>query len=250
MVNLSTELYNLFDSDGSHIVTFLQWLANTYNLPSTLDVLDVGCGPGRILPLMAEQDWRVVAMEPNPEYRSAASSIADQYETIKVISGGFAEIEHDNAFDMVVAVNAPFSYLLTVSERVDALTSVYRALKPDGVLFLDMPNFLSILKNYQSPAPSLTTAPNGDLIRRVIEHDIDFHDCTFTHTDFFYVNDELSDKQVHKMSIITLNELQYSLTQTGFDEMMTFNGFGARENQRLHGMRMMVSARKQSPNLE
>jgi len=245
MVNLSTELYNLFDSDGSHIVTFLQWLAKTYHLPPTLDVLDVGCGPGRTLQPMADLHWRVVATEPNAEYRAAASIIADQYEAITVVDGGFAQIEYVNQFDMVLAVNAPFSYLLTVAERVDALQRIHRALKPDGVAFLDMPNFLAILKNYEAPTPTLTTSPSGDLIRRVVEHEIDYHHCTFTHTDLFYVNDQLADKQVHKMSIITLNEIRYILQQAGFGEIMTFNGYGARENQPIHNVRMMVSARKQ-----
>ena len=246
MVNLSTELYNLFDSDGSHIVTFLEWLAKTYLLPAQLDVLDVGCGPGRILIPMAERNWQIVAMEPNTEYHAAANQIASQYNNITVVGGGFGEIEQENAYDMIVAVNGPFSYLLTIEERMDAIQRMHRALKPDGVLFLDMPNFLSILKNYEQPQPSISTSPTGNLIRRVIEHEMDFHNATFTHTDHFYVDDELQDKQVHKMSIMTLQELLYLLKQNHFDEIMTFNGFGAREAQLIRSVRMMVAARKQS----
>lgn len=244
MVNLSTELYNLFDSDGSHIVNFLEWLAKTYDLPTQLNILDVGCGTGRLLRPMAAQKWRVVGMEPNIDYHEEAARIANELDAVTVMNGGFGEIETDNAYDMVVAINAPFTYLLSIEERVDALRRIHTALKPNGVVFLDMPNFLAILKNYEIPQPSLTESPSGDLIRRQIEHDIDFHECTFTHTDLFYVNDELKDKQVHKMSIMTLQEVQYLLKETHFGEMMTFNGFGARENQHLHSIRMMIAARK------
>lgn len=244
MVNLSTELYNLFDSDGSHIVNFLEWLAKTYDLPTELDILDVGCGPGRTLQPMAARKWRVVAMEPNIDYHEEAARIASELDAVTVMNGGFGEIAQEHAYDMIVAINAPFTYLLSIEERVDALRRIHTALKPNGVVFLDMPNFLAILKNYETPHPSLTESPSGDLIRRQIEHDIDFHACTFTHTDLFYVNDELKDQQVHKMAIMTPQEAQYLLKQANFGEMMTFNGFGARENQHLHSIRMMVAARK------
>jgi len=246
MVNLSTELYNLFDSDGSHIVTFLVWLSKHYGLTHELDVLDIGCGPGRILKPMAEQNWQITAMEPNPDYHAAATGVAHQLDNVTVIGGQFTDIAQESAYDLITAVNSPFAYLTTVDERIDALARIYRALKPNGVVFLDMPNFISILKNYVEPQPTVTQSPTGDMVRRVIDHQIDLHDCTFTHTDLFYINDTLADKQVHRMSIVTLTEVQYMLTQAGFDELMTFNGFGARESQRISGVRMMVSARKPS----
>jgi len=244
MVNLSTELYNLFDSEGSHIVNFLYWLATVYGLEGEIDILDVGCGPGRILKPMAERGWKVVAMEPNTEYHAAAVEVARGLDDVIVIGGGFREIEQESAYDIIAAVNAPFAYLTTVAERINALQRAYRALKPGGVLFLDMPNFLGILKNYLDPKPSITQSPTGDLVRREIKHEIDLHDCTFTHIDHFYINGELADTQVHRMSIMTLTEIRYMLAEEGYKKVMTFNGFGARENQRIHGVRLMVSAQK------
>lgn len=244
MVNLSTELYNLFDSEGSHIVDFLGWLAQTYGLEGKIDVLDIGCGPGRILKPMAERKWRVVAMEPHVEYHAAAVEVARTLDDVTVIGGGFTEIEQESTYDLIVAINNPFSYLTAGDARMDALSRVYRALKPGGVMFLDMANFIAILKNYREPVPTQTQSPTGDLVRRVIEHDINLHECTFTHTDLFYVNDELVDKQIHRMSIITPTELRFMISLAGFDEVMTFNGFGARESQQLSGVRLMISARK------
>ena len=34
MVNFSSELYTLIDVDGSHIVIFMEWLCQTYQLPT------------------------------------------------------------------------------------------------------------------------------------------------------------------------------------------------------------------------
>lgn len=244
MVNLSTELYNLFDIDGIHIVDFLKWLVESYHLPDDLTLLDVGCGPGRLLKPMAQQGWRVVGMEPNPEYHAGAVAIANQHENITIIQGGFADIVEEAAYDLIIAVNAPFAYLQTIEERLTTLKRLYQALKPKGVLFLDFPNFLHLLMNYRIPAPSLTEAPNGDMVRRVIEHEIDFHSGAFTHTDLFYINEKLADKQEHKMSIITVPEMLYLLKEAGYSDLMTFNGYAARANQRISGPRLMVSGRK------
>ncbi len=244
MVNLSTELYNLFDSDGSHIVNFLTWLVKAYGHEDAIDVLDIGCGTGRILKQMAEQKWRVVAMEPNTEYHAAATEVARKLDDVTVIGGGFSEIEQEATYDLIAAVNAPFAYLTTGESRMDALMRMHRALKPGGVLFIDIPNFISILKNHHKPQTTQTQSPTGDLVRRVVEHEVDVHDGTFIHTDLFFVNNELKNKQVHRMSVITLTELRYLLSEAGFDEIMTFNGFGARESQRITSIRLMVSARK------
>lgn len=246
MVNLSTELYNLFDSDGSHIVTFLDWLAKLYQLSPPVQILDVGCGTGRTLEHMALQGWQIVGLEPHQDYYESAQKVSEEYENVTVIRGGFADIDTQNMYDMTVAVNAPFAYLLTIEERVDALQRIHRALKYDGVVFLDIPNFLHLLKNYRNPEPSLSQSPTGDVIQRVVEYDVDYHKGIFSHTDIFYVNNTLTDKQIHHMAIMTLTELIYLLRQVGFAEIRTFNGFGARESQTIQGMRLMVSARKTS----
>jgi len=244
MVNLSTELYNLFDTDGIYIVDFLQWLVQSYHLPADLTVLDIGCGPGRLLEPLAKVGWQVVGMEPNAEYHAAAVAIAGRNDHITVLAGGFDDIVQDATYDLIIAVNAPFAYLPSMEARHSALVRMIHALKPGGVLFLDFPNFLHALMNYRAPAPSISESPNGDMIRRIIQHDIDFHSGAFTHTDLFYINDRLADKQEHKMYIITVTEMLYLLKEAGYSDVMTFNSYGARANQRISGARLMVSARR------
>jgi predicted SAM-dependent methyltransferase len=51
-------------------------------------------------------------------------------------------------FDMVIAINGPFYYLLLVEERIQALKNVFDSLKPGGIVFLDLANFIFYLANY------------------------------------------------------------------------------------------------------
>lgn len=244
MVNLSTELYNLFDMGGSHIATFLEWLARTYVLPPDVAILDVGCGTGRLFDPLAGLGWQITGLEPDPHYCESAQALASGYDNVRVRCGGFMDIREEATYDLVVAVNAPFAYLRTMPDRLQALHNIYRSLKPEGVVFLDFPNFLHVLKSYREPKPSVTKSSTGETVRRVIQHEIDLHDGTFTHTDFFYIDNQLASKQVHPMSIITPTETFYLLETAGFGEIMSFNSYGARSSQRLNSGRLMVSARK------
>lgn len=241
---LDSQLYNLFDTYPTHIVPFLQWLVQDYDLPAHLHFLDVGCGPGRLLEPCTTLGWRVDALEPNADYYAAASQIALQSDTMTVQQGGFESIQASNTYDLIAAVNAPFAYLLTIPAREDALVRIFNALKPGGVIFLDMFNFLWILRHYRPPKPSSIRAAAGAAIKRVIRYDIDWHDSTFTHTDTFYRNEQLLSTQIHRMTIITPQEIRHLVTAAGFQRIQTYNNFAARQHQRINKDRIMLSAHK------
>ena len=241
---LNSQLYNLFDILPAHILPFLQWLAQDYKLPYPLHFLDVGCGPGRLLQPCAALGWQVDALEPDADYYAAAAQIARQSANITVRQGGFEAIEIHTGYDLIAAINAPFAYLLTMAARLDALNRIFHALKPGGVLFLDMFNFLWILRHYRPPQESILHTESGDAIRRVVHHQIDWHDSTFTHTDTFYRNDERISTQIHRMAIITLQELQHLVATVGFERIQTYNNFAARKSQRINKGRIMLSAQK------
>ncbi len=75
MRNLA-DLYVASDSDGAHIVEFLRALASAYELPQPLHVLDVGCGPGRLLAPLDRLRWQVTGMEPHPDFVAFARAAA------------------------------------------------------------------------------------------------------------------------------------------------------------------------------
>src|SRR5262249_55298853 len=138
----------------------------------------------------------------------------------------------------VFAINDPFWYLLTDDDRRDALRRTHRALKPGGVLLLDGPNFLWILKHYRPPAPTEKKS-----IRRIPSISIDFHAGVWSHYDTFEVEGAVV-RDEHHFAILSFPQVEALLRSTGFDRLETFRGYASRASERLDGPRMMVAAWK------
>ncbi len=233
--------------DVGQIVYFLRWLVGAYGLSEPPEVLDIGCGTGRLLRPLANLGWSVVGMEPDPGYLSRAMDVARPLQRVEVRDGGFADLDAEESFDLIAAVNDPFQYVLTVEERAVALVRCFHALRPGGVLFLDLANFPWILKHYRTPSPAEVSLGSWR-VRRVPRHEIDFHDAVWTHIDEFTVTKEGGTERcvakVHRFAILTLPELLAALQSQGFEDFRTFNGYAARTMTRIDGSRMLVSARK------
>jgi SAM-dependent methyltransferase len=248
MSNLRSELYSAFyDTDPAPIVEFMQWLATSYNVSNPPRILDIGCGPGRMLREFAQLGWQPTGMEPDPDYFAQASKVAEAFKNVTLQAGGFADINTIEEFDIVTAINGPFYYMLRLEERIDALRRIFLALKPGGILFLDMANFLWIINNLRKETHSTATV-NGQVVNLVVRPSIDFHDCIFTVVDEFSWNNPLEGEEkvteTSKFAIIPLPELLYFVEKQGFKNIQTYNSYKSRENERLAGSRLMLSAQK------
>ena len=239
------ELYLASDSDPAPIVEFLRELAEGYELPQPLHVLDVGCGPGRLLGPLERLRWQVTGMEPNPDFLATARAAAGSSRRVSVLRGGFQDIAASEEFDLVIGINSSFAHLLRPAERADALRRVYDALRPGGVVFLDLPNFLYILKNFRAPEP-YTFQAQGESVTLHRRHEIDFHAATVITTDeYVFARSGRSETQlVHAYGITTFPELQNHLDELGFEDLRTFASYTSRAGERLSGPRIMVAARR------
>jgi SAM-dependent methyltransferase len=239
------ELYFASDSDPAPIVEFLRELAASYDLPQPLHVLDVGCGPGRLLAPLERLRWEVTGMEPDPDFLASARAIGETSRRIRVRRGGFREIRDGEAFDLVVGINSSFAHLLTPADRADALQRIHDALRPGGVVFLDLPNLPWFLHHFRAPEPYSFTA-QGQAVTLLRRHEPDFHDATVTTTDE-YVFPPGTDPElrfVHRYGITTLPELRHHLDEAGFTDIRTFRSYASRASERLDGARMLIAARK------
>lgn len=240
------ELYRAFDSDPQPIVDFLRWVAESHRYPDAPRVLDVGCGVGRLLAPLADLGWRVTAMEPDPSYRALAEATGRPLPGVDVVVGGFNDIEADRVFDLVVGINGAFAYLLDPDDRLDALARCHDALKPGGVLLLDLPNLLWILRNYRTPPEQVRQigAMTVVLTRR---HEIDYQAATFTTKEEYRAagrGSTLLLQRDHVYAINTLPDLAFLLDDVGFDPPETFRSFSARSPEPLGEGRMLLLARR------
>ena len=241
-----SKLYQLYDREPDPIVAFLEYLRTVYGLPRPGVFLDMGCGPGRMLAPMAGSGWTVIGYEPDPDYARSATATLRDLPGARFRQAGLMELDETAAFDLIAAVNGPYSYLLTPRDRREGLERCARALRPGGVLFLEFADFNWILRNYREP-PVAELTVDGTTVTRTARHEIDYHHGTFTHRDTFTWTDESGhDRETtktHRMAIVSYPELEYFLEDIEFEQVRTFNSYEDREPSNLTGRRILVAAK-------
>lgn len=244
------DIYELFFSREWELpstIDFLLWLARHHALPAPPRVMDIGCGTGRLIPPLRRQGWEIWGLEPDPVYRERAQTHARAVGA-SVLSGGFLSLPVAPPWDLLLAINGPLVYLPRAEERQAALSRCFAALRPGGWLFLDLPNFLFILKNYQTPEPR--TAHLGGLeIRRQARHRFDFHDALWLHEEKVEWRPGGDGswqgyEELYTFAIVSPPELTAMLTGVGFSRLETYNSWTDRAPERLSGPRVMIAAQK------
>ncbi|MCL4304210.1 MAG: class I SAM-dependent methyltransferase [Anaerolineae bacterium] len=247
VTNLPSQFYSVFSPKPGAVVNFIQWLTCSYRLNKKLRVLDVGCGPGKMLPEYARLGWRVVGLEVDTDFYAQAVQLAETLEGVEVQQGGFNDIKQRSAFDLVMAVNGPFAYLLEPEAQADAVERVYRALKPGGVFFLDIPNLLWFLKNDPEP-PQAEKAIAGHLVQHQAHYEYDVHTAKFTQINEYTLEspngEEIKVCKTDEHAIITYPELVYLLERSGFTKIRSYNSYRSHRAAPLKGKRIMVAAQK------
>lgn len=118
-------------------------------------VVDVGCGDGALVRLMAAAGARVTGVETNPEQRAKASATTPVADEVYVDGVAQALPIQDASADVVVFSNS--LHHVPVEEQSQALAEAARTLVPGGVIFISEP---------------LAEGPHFDVVRLV-------HDETF-----------------------------------------------------------------------
>lgn len=239
----SAQLYETFDTDASPAVEFIQWLVERRGVRSPPTVLDVGCGPGRLIVPLSALGCRLIGLEPDPDYRARAEHIAEAVGAT-VREGGFTDIEGSAEYDLILGINSSFAHLLTPDERAEAFRRCRHALREDGLLILDLPNLLRILREYREPEERHAVV-NGRAITLSRRHTLDYRAATFT-THERYVVEEVdgtrwSTDADHVYSIVALPELEYLLAQAGFGRIELFESLADRRGGHI-GTRLVIVA--------
>lgn len=108
----------------------------------TADVLELGCGTGRISVALAADGHRVVGLDGSAAMlaraeRRLAARLADPGE-LRFVNGVFDQLPFPNgAFDAVLLPMRTIGHLTTESQRQACFCEVARVLRPEGVFLLD-----------------------------------------------------------------------------------------------------------------
>lgn len=229
-------------------VPFLARLVDAGGSRREVDVLDLGCGTGRLLGPLAALGWQVVGMEPEADNLAEACEVGARTPgVVAVVAGGFEDLRAAEAFDVVVAAGGPWWYLQTRTQRVGALVRVRRALRPGGLVVLDGPNLSWILDHYRAPQPSETTV-GGILVRRTPRHHIDTDRRIWTHTDHFLASSGEELTMVHRLAIIPAAEVLAALEEAGFGHVEAYRSWASTSPEPPDGPRVIAVGRVTGPS--
>ncbi|HTR67457.1 MAG TPA: class I SAM-dependent methyltransferase [Terriglobales bacterium] len=105
--------------------------------PAPGRMLDLGCGSGWFMSMMRERGWETYGVEPN----AAAAQIGRQTAGLDIFTGLLEEAAFPDSFFDYVRSNHSFEH---VSCPRSTLEEIHRVLRPDGKLFIGVPNIASL----------------------------------------------------------------------------------------------------------
>ena len=117
---------------------------------SPVDILDLGCGPGLYLELLAGHGHRVSGMDFSQNSIDYARARAKEFKLdIEYQCQDYLKLDEQDRFDLIIMIYMDFGVLLP-EERSDLLANVFRALKPGGSFVFDVLNDLNVEQKFQA----------------------------------------------------------------------------------------------------
>lgn len=133
---------DLYDLMHAEVVDDMRFLAERVQaLGANADVLELGCGTGRLLTAMLDAGARVTGLDREPAMLEVARQrLAPFGARVTLVEGDMRRFALARRYDLVVVGLNTFMHLLTVSDQLDCLAGIHAHLRPAGILLLDLAN--------------------------------------------------------------------------------------------------------------
>ena len=108
---------------------------------SAQNILEIGCGTGRVLRPMLESGLHVTGIDISNEMLNVARSRLSKYlenGTLRLMNHDFRESPLSEKYDCALVTFYTFNYLLTESDQHSFLLNVQKVLTSTGILVMDL----------------------------------------------------------------------------------------------------------------
>ncbi|CAM4434750.1 class I SAM-dependent methyltransferase [Paenibacillus tarimensis] len=114
-----------------------EWLA----LHEGSEILDLGCGQGRIAIPLAVNGYNVTALDGSPAMLEAVVQRAEREGVkLRLVQSDMRDLDEHGRYDAVINLGTAFGYVPHVEDDEAIIGNVYKALKPGGQFVIDTEN--------------------------------------------------------------------------------------------------------------
>lgn len=205
--------------------------------PECGPVLDAGCGIGRHSLLLKEKGYEVVGMDVVPLFIQRAKEEAEKRRiSCRFKVQDLRLLQEKETYGAALFFWSSFGYFQD-EENLEVLFRINRALKPQGLLFLDLENRDYIIRHFQhetwkdKKALFILERNRFDLERDLLI------------TRKVYVFPEGRKEAERQLKLYPFTTMIRFLEETGFSKELVFGGWNG-EPFNLESPRMMIFAKK------
>ncbi len=104
------------------------------------EVMELGCGTGRVLLPIAREGIQITGLDASPEMLGVAQKKIDEKikNNVTLLQGDMKCFELSKKFSFIFIAFRSFQCLLTKEDQVSCLRSVWKHLRDDGTLIIDL----------------------------------------------------------------------------------------------------------------
>ena len=193
IISLFSEIYPYFRFVTQRANSQLKYLNATFE-----SVVELGSGRGEAIFQMRKKGWDVTSIEADVKN---ANYIKSKYKKVNVINGHFENFFITNSFDLVF-----LSHSLEHSADINnVISNSFRALKPGGKLFIEVPNAENIMALNHSifNNPHTVHFTRLSIVELLLKHNFDLEDISA----FKYcLNDTIFQQSYRTLKFLFLNK--------------------------------------------
>lgn len=183
------------------------------------EILDVGCGTGRYVIPLAKEGFNVTGIDNSPEMLAQGIERSRQQD----LSASFHELDlmdmrETCKYDALLCMNSVICYFHETKDIIKALTLFRNALRPGGILVLEIWNIFGNAASFGSLDVYETTDKEVSIICRADNSYDSFTSIYHTTLDVTVVDSGMEQKFIHDeyLRAMTVGEVTAYLEKAGF----------------------------------
>jgi len=206
-------------------IGFLLWVFRRFGHENTREVLDLGCGAGRLAVELSAKGYAVTGVDKSPTMLQIARRNAGGRKVkLKLIRSQLSELKITGRFDAAYSVQDPFNYILEEKELSNSLARLKSLLRPGGILIVDIMNFASLYGSWKKTLRQTGRGRNWT-IRTRVTHEVDDVNMLWYHrlsSQMLLDGRTRRWKETHVLRMWTFPELRSQLIANGFSDIHLF----------------------------